>query len=142
MSIPDYQSLMLPLLKAAEDGKEHTKTEVVNELAERFGLTEEERKELLPSGNQEIFDNRLGWARTYLKKAGLIRYTRRGRFQVTDRGETVLAQNPKVINVAYLRQFPELREFHSPKRTPRMRNCQSRLNHSPRPQKSYWLLAL
>jgi restriction system protein len=118
MSIPDYQSLMLPLLKTAADGKEHTKREVLNDLAERFGLTENERKELLPSGNQEIFDNRLGWARTYLKKAGLIQYTQRGHFQITDRGKTVLAQNPSVINVAYLRQFPEFLEFHPSKRTP------------------------
>ncbi len=94
MAIPDYQSLMLPLLKIAADGKEHTKREVLNRLADRFGLTEDERKELLPSGNQEVFDNRLGWARTYLKKAGLIRYPQRGHFQITDRGKTALAQNP------------------------------------------------
>src|ERR1019366_2652499 len=117
MSIPDYQSLMLPLLKAAADGKDHKKREVLNELAERFGLTEGERKELLPSGNQEIFDNRLGWARTYLKKAGLIQYTQRGHFQITDRGKAALAQKLAVINVVYLRQFPEFRDFHSPKRT-------------------------
>lgn len=116
MSIPDYQSLMLPLLKTAADGKVHTKREALNELAESFGLTEDERKELLPSGNQEIFSNRLGWARTYLKKAGLIQYTQRGHFQITDRGKAALAQKPAVINVAYLRQFPEFLEFHSPKR--------------------------
>jgi restriction system protein len=109
---------MLPLLNTAADGKVHTKREALNELAAQFGLTENERKELLPSGNQEIFDNRLGWARTYLKKAGLIQYTQRGHFQITDRGKDVLAQKPEVINVAYLRQFPEFREFHSPKRTP------------------------
>lgn len=79
----------------------------MNDLAKHFGLTESERKVLLPSGNQEIFDNRLGWARTYLKKAGLIQYTQRGAFQITDRGKSVLAQNPSVVNVAYLRQFPE-----------------------------------
>jgi restriction system protein len=117
MSIPDYQSLMQPLLKTAADGKVHSKREALNELAKKFGLTESERKELLPSGNQEIFDNRVGWARTYLKKAGLIQYTQRGHFQITDRGKAVLAQKPGVINVAYLRQFPEFREFHAPKRT-------------------------
>src|ERR1700728_2229366 len=116
MAIPDYQSLMLPLLKTAADGKEHKKTEVLNELAKHFGLTEGERKELLPSGNEAIFDNRLGWARTYLKKAGLIQYTQRGHFQLTDRGKAVLAQKPEVRNVAYLRQFPEFVECHSPKR--------------------------
>jgi restriction system protein len=65
---------MLPLLKIAADGKVHTKREALNLLAEQFGLTEEERKELLPSGHQAVFDNRLSWARTYLKKAGLIEY--------------------------------------------------------------------
>ncbi len=117
MSIPDYQSLMLPLLKSAADGKEHAKRDVLNQLAHEFNLTEEERKERLPSGTQGLFDNRLGWARTYLKKAGLIQYTQRGHFQITDRGKNVLSQNPKVINVAYLRQFPEFLEFQSPKRT-------------------------
>src|ERR1035441_2415284 len=117
MSIPDYQTLMLPLLKIAADGKEHTKREALNQLAAQFGLTEEERKELLPSGNQEVFDNRLGWARTYLKKAGLIQYIQRGHFQITNRGQSVLTQNPAVINVAFLRQFPEFLEFHAPKRT-------------------------
>jgi restriction system protein len=117
MSIPDYQSLMLPLLKTAADGKDHTKRDVLNELAGQFKLTEEERKELLPSGKQQIFDNRVGWARTYLKKAGLIQYTQRGHFQITDRGRNVLAQKPRLINVAYLRQFPEFLEFHSPKKT-------------------------
>jgi restriction system protein len=117
MSIPDYQTLMLPLMKIASDGKEHTKREALNQLAEQFGLTEEERKELLPSGNQEIFDNRLGWARTYLKMAGLIQYKQRGHFQITDRGKSVLAQNPAVINVAFLSRFPEFLEFHARKKT-------------------------
>ncbi len=70
--------LMLPLLKTAADGKEHKKKEVLNDLAKHFGLTEEERKELLPSGNQEIFDNRVGWARTYLKKASQNRLADQG----------------------------------------------------------------
>jgi restriction system protein len=78
-------------------------------------LTEEERKELLPSGNQAVFDNRIGWARTYLKKSGLIEYPQRGHFQITDRGKSVLEKNPPVINVAFLRQFPEFIEFHSQK---------------------------
>jgi restriction system protein len=117
MSIPDYQSLMLPMIKLAADGKVHTKRDAVNELAQQFGLTEEERKELLPSGNQAVFDNRIGWARTYLKKAGLIEYPQRGHFQITNRGKSVLAQNPPVINVAFLRQFPEFLEFHGPQKT-------------------------
>ena len=88
MSIPDYQTLMLPLLKIAGDGNVHTKRDAVNELAALFGVSEEERKELLPSGNQAVFDNRVGWARTYLKKAMLISYVQRGQFQITERGQS------------------------------------------------------
>ena len=111
MPIPDYQTLMLPLLKIAGDGKVHTKRDALSVLAEQFTLTEDERKELLPSGNQAVFDNRVGWARTYLKKAVLIEYVQRGQFQITERGKSVLAKNPPRIDVPYLRQFPEFLEF-------------------------------
>jgi restriction system protein len=107
---------MLPLLKIAGDGKVHPKREAVNILAEQFGLTQEELKELLPSGKQSVFDNRIGWARTYLKMAGLIEYPKRGHFQITARGKTVLAQTPPFINVAFLRQFPEFLEFYGPQK--------------------------
>jgi restriction system protein len=117
MPIPDYQTLMLPLLKIAGDGKVHTKRDAVNELAAQFGITEEEQKQLLPSGNQAVFDNRVGWARTYLKMAMLIRYVQRGQFQITERGQSVLAKNPPRIDVAYLRQFPEFLEFLKPSHT-------------------------
>ena len=117
MPIPDYQTLMLPLLKIAGDGAVHTKREAVNKLATQFGVTDEERKELLPSGTDEVFDNRVGWARTYLKKAMLITYVQRGQFQITERGKSELGKNPPRIDVAYLRQFPEFLEFHKPSRT-------------------------
>lgn len=116
MSIPDYQTLMLPLLKLAGDGSVHSKRDTVPELASQFGLTEDEQKELLPSGKQEIFDNRVGWARTYLKKALLIDYVQRGQFQITERGKKVLAEKPEKIGVAYLRRFPEFVEFQRPAR--------------------------
>lgn len=93
MSIPDYQTLMLPLLKLLVDKQEHSLRETIEALAEEFGLTEPERKELLPSGQQPVFDNRVGWARTYMKKAGLLETTRRGYFRITDRGLEVLKQN-------------------------------------------------
>ena len=86
MPIPDYQALMLPLLTIAGNGKIHTKRDAVSELAVQFGLAGAERKELLPSGKQEIFDNRVGWARTYIKHALLIEYVQRGQFRITDRG--------------------------------------------------------
>ncbi len=117
MAIPDYQTLMLPLLKIAADGEIHTKRDTVNLLAEQFNVSDDERKELLPSGSQEIFDNRVGWARTYLKKAELINYVQRGQFQITERGKSVLAKNPPKITVAFLKQFPEFQEFHKPVRS-------------------------
>jgi restriction system protein len=111
MAIPDYQSIMLPLLKFASDGQEHSLRESIEALADEFSLTAEERRELLPSGQQAIFDNRVGWARTYLKKAGLLRTTRRGYYLITDRGQETLAENPSAINVAFLKQFQEFLEF-------------------------------
>jgi restriction system protein len=116
MAIPDYQTLMLPLLKLAGDGAAHSNRDVVNVLAVQFGVSEEERKELLPSGKQEVFDNRVGWARTYLKKALLIDYVQRGQFRITERGKKVLAENPERIGVAYLSRFPEFIEFQRPSR--------------------------
>lgn len=98
MPIPDYQTLMLPLLKLASDEAVHSKRDTVPILASQFALTEEEQKELLPSGKQEIFDNRVGWARTDLKKALLIDYVQRGQFRITERGKQVLAENPPRID--------------------------------------------
>jgi len=116
MAIPDYQSIMLPLLKLICDEKEHSFRETVYELANRFNLTEAERKELLPSGQQAIFDNRVGWARTYMKKAGLIDSTRRGFFRITTRGKQTLAEGLKEINVNYLKKFTEFLEFQAIKK--------------------------
>ena len=112
--IPDFQSIMLPLLKYAGDKKEHHIRDAIEVLANEFNLSEEERKELLLSGQQAIFDNRVGWAKTYLKKAGLLESTRRGYFKITDRGLKVLDDIPKDINVKYLKQYPEFIEFIRP----------------------------
>lgn len=117
MTIPDYQSLMLPLLKLAGDGAEHSLREAIETLGDEFGLTAEEREELLPSGRQATFDNRVGWARTYLKKAGLLSSPRRGYFQTTERGRGVLAKQPVKINNRFLRQYPEFVEFQAPKKS-------------------------
>jgi restriction system protein len=113
MAIPDYQSIMLPLLKYASDTKEHSLRETIEALADEFQLADDERRTLLPSGQQTIFDNRVGWARTYLKKAGLLETTRRGYYRITKRGQDVLRQKPPEINVAYLKQFAEFVEFQS-----------------------------
>ena len=111
MTVPDYQTLMLPVLQVAEDGVEHTIAEVVEILANAFELTESDRSELLPSGRQFRFDNRVHWARSYLKQAGLLESTGRGKFRITERGMQVLTSKPSHINQAYLQQFPEFLEF-------------------------------
>ncbi len=112
--IPDYQSLMLPLLKLVSDKKEYKYRELIENLALEFKLTDEERKELLASGNQSVFDNRVGWAKTYLKKAGLIDSPSRATFVITELGLKVLGKNPERIDAKYLRQFPAFLEFIHP----------------------------
>jgi restriction system protein len=116
MAIPDYQTLMLPLLQRLSDGEEHLLRETVQELADKFGLTDEERGQLLPSGVSTVIGSRIGWARTYLQKAGLIESTRRGCFQISPRGRSVLKKKPAKIDVEFLRQYPEFLEFQSTKR--------------------------
>lgn len=116
MPIPDYQSCMLPLLRFAGDGDEHQLKDAIAALAERFSLSDEERNELLPSGLQPVFTNRIGWARTYLKKAGLLSSPRRGYFKITDRGRNILKEHPSAINQKYLERFPEFIQFKSIRR--------------------------
>lgn len=111
MAIPDYQSVMLPLLKFLADGEEHSLREATEKLSEVFELTEDEKKKLLPSGGQFVFSNRVGWARTYMKKAGLIESTRRGYFKISQKGLETLKQNPSEINVKFLEQYPEFIKF-------------------------------
>ncbi|MCX5877044.1 MAG: restriction endonuclease [Deltaproteobacteria bacterium] len=111
MPIPDYQTLMLPLLRFAGDNAEHTPREAVEALASQFKLTPVERAELLASGQQALFNNRVGWANSYLKKAGLLEASRRGVFRITDRGRHVLSDNPERIDTKFLEQFPEFIEF-------------------------------
>jgi restriction system protein len=111
MAIPDFQTCMLPLLRFASDGKEHQMKEAAQHLAREFGLTEQEQNEFLPSGQQPVFINRVGWARSYLKKAALLDNPRRGFFQITPRGQSVLKEAPPKINIKYLDRFPEFKEF-------------------------------
>mgnify|MGYP000271244268 CR=1 FL=1 len=111
MPIPDYQSLMLPLLKHLEDGKEYSMRDLIDQLAQEFSLTDTDRRELLPSGQQPVFDNRVGWAKTYLKKAGLLESPRRGRVRITQRGLDVLEQKPERITSEFLKQFEEFQAF-------------------------------
>lgn len=116
MSIPDFQSLMLPFMEYVADGKEHSLREIIDFLASHFGLNEAERKQLSPSGKQSMFNNRVGWTRTYLKKAGLIKPTKKAHFQITTRGMECLRENPPVINVKFLKKYPEFIDFHTHKK--------------------------
>jgi len=111
MPIPDFQSIMLPLLKILADGKVYKYREIIEALVREFQVTEAERKEMLPSGQQEIFANRVGWAKTYLKKAGLIDSPQRATFVISEKGKEILSQNPARIDAKFLRQFPEFQEF-------------------------------
>jgi restriction system protein len=113
MSIPDYQTIMLPLLRLVGDGSDHAMRELVAALTAEFQLSEAELVQLLPSGMQGVFGNRIGWARTYLKQAGLIEAVRRGIIRVTERGKTVLARNLSRIDNVVLEEFPEFRDFKS-----------------------------
>lgn len=118
MAVPDYQSVMLPLLQFAGEKNDETSTgEAVEVLAKEFGLTDEDLKEMLPSGIQSTFVNRVGWASTYMKKAGLLEATRRGYYRITPRGQELLKKQPKAINVKLLKQYPEFLEFQQLKGT-------------------------
>ncbi len=112
MAIPDFQSLMLPLLRLSADGEERSLANARGPLAEQFSLTDEERKELLPSGQQSRFNNRVAWAKMYLEHAGLITKTKRGHFRLSDLGKKVLVSSPGKIDITFLKQFPGFDEFH------------------------------
>lgn len=111
MTIPDYQTLMLPVLRRAAEGETRV-ADVAEHVADVFGLTQAERDELLPSGRQRVLHNRIHWAKFYMGKAGLIASPARGRFVATDKGKKLLATGPKRIDVALLMQEPAFREFY------------------------------
>ena len=111
MAVPDFQSVMLPFLETLRDGQERTMRDVTETLAVRFNLTDEERKELLPSGQQSLFSNRVAWAKSHLKNAGLILNPTRGKVSISEAGKKVLDQNPPTVNCRFLKQFPTYLKF-------------------------------
>lgn len=113
MPIPDFQFLMRPLLEAHADGKEHLNRDLVAQLGEQFGLTEEERREMLPSGGARLFDNRIGWAKSHITQAGLLISPRRAISVITDRGREALRIHPDRIDLRVLNGFEEYREFRN-----------------------------
>jgi len=118
-TIPDYQSLMLPVLTLAQDRNEHRVSDVIQRLGKELRLSEDQLTELLPSGRQTIFSSRVHWAKTYLSQAGLLVITRRSHFRITDRGLKVLEESPKKIDVKYLKRFDEFRDFQVRERATR-----------------------
>ncbi len=111
MPIPEFQTCMLPILRAIQDGNEWTMKDVTGCLSDEFELTTEEREELTPSGNAKVIVNRVGWAKMYLKEAGLVEAVRRGIVRITDAGQSVLAEKPGAIDIVFLERFPAYRDF-------------------------------
>lgn len=116
MPIPDFQTVMLPLLVHLRDDREHANADTLDALALHFSLTEDERTQLLPSGRQSIFINRVAWAKSHLKAAGLIESPRRGFYKIASRGIDVLNTKPNRVDLRLLKQFPEYIEFRKTKR--------------------------
>lgn len=115
MSIPDFQTLMRPLLELHSDGKEHLNRDLVDALAVKFSITDDERKMMLPSGRAKMFDNRVGWAKTYISNAGLIESPRRSISVITSEGRKVLKEHTDPINLQYLAKFPSIKLFREKK---------------------------
>lgn len=127
---------MLPLLEYVKDRKERSLPEAIEHISKLFKLTEEEKHEMLPSGMQTIIENRVGWSRTYLKKAGLVESLRRGYFQITERGQEVLKQNVSRIDNKFLMQFPEFIEFHTVKKEAKQNYSQKTITESLDPMET------
>ncbi len=113
MPIPDFQSLMRPLLEAHADGKEHLNRDLVVKLGEQFGLTDDERREMLPSGGARLFDNRIGWAKSHITQAGLLTAPRRAISVITERGREALLHHPERIDLRVLNGFEDYRELRN-----------------------------
>ena len=114
MSIPDFQSFFLPLLKFSADGETHNSQEAYDAMANYFALNDADLSELLPSGKQTTFKNRVAWAKVYLAKALLLESPKRGAFRISERGKALLKAGPAALRVKDLKQYPEFADFHKP----------------------------
>lgn len=111
--VPDFQTIMLPLLKTLQDEEQHTLSQVMDKLAEEFNLSSEDLKLQVPSGQMGLFRNRIGWARTYLKNAGLIEYANRGVYKISKEGKKLLSTNPTVLRMKQLDKLPQYKAWRS-----------------------------
>jgi len=117
MAVPDFQTMMLPFLRSAQDQKEHSSREVATLLANYYNLSTNDIEERVPSGQQTKLNNRISWIFAHLQKAGIIEKTRRGFYKITSRGIELLEQNPEKITLKTLKQFPEYLDFWKPKKS-------------------------
>lgn len=134
MTIPDYQSLMLPLLEMLGDNQEHKIRDIRTQLADRFGLTQDERSLQSPNSTNPVFSNRVGWAKTYQKNAGLIDNSIRGVIKITPKGLEVLNQHPSRIDNEFLNQFPDFREFKTRRKFSESDEGDQIINNGPDPE--------
>lgn len=111
MAIPDYQTLMLPVLKVTADGAEHQMKDLISALINNYDMSDEEKTQLLPSGTTHVFGSRVAWAKTYLKQAGLLKSPRRGIFQITLEGQKLLSSNPSHIDNELLNKYQAFKDF-------------------------------
>lgn len=116
MPVPDYETCMLPLLRLLSDGELHVMKDLSRQVADHFSLTEDERATMLPSGQQTYINNRVGWAKSFLKKAGLLENPVRGKVRITDEGRAVLARPPIIIDGEYLKKYPGIVEWTQKKK--------------------------
>ena len=130
--IPDFQSLLLPILKITGDGNEHSMNGVTDKLAKNYNLSEEELNEFVPSGQQRIFANRVAWAKSYLKMAGLIELTKRSHFKITEKGIDILKQNLSSLNIKFLKQLPDFQISKTESRQPN--NIEDKILETPEEQ--------
>lgn len=131
MAIPTFQDIMLPLLQLAGDDQVHSLSGARGKLAEQFGLSATEEEELLPSGRQGRFANRVAWAKVYLERAGLLASPQRGQFTITDRGRHLLTNPPSSIDIKYLQRFPEFLAFRARPESPSTANNTSSDSETP-----------
>ncbi|MBN1756852.1 MAG: restriction endonuclease [Chitinispirillaceae bacterium] len=131
MAVPDFQTWFLPLMKRIADGNIHEMNALREELANELGLSEEDRNEMLPSGKMNTYRNRIGWARTYLKKANLLTSPARGTVQITDRGKEILATNSQDLRVKDLKKYPEFLDFHTVKEKDNSNEVTENENETP-----------
>jgi restriction system protein len=113
MTIPTFQEITLPLLNLASDGEVRSLATARKDLAGHFNLTDAEQSELLPSGKQARFANRVAWAKVYLERAGILSSPGRGQFQITSRGNEILESPPQILDLKYMDRYPEFRDFRS-----------------------------